>query len=128
MQDPSSLQHPSTKPPKKGATGRGGEGSVREENKGGDGRKKQEGPLGKSQKMWFGKEDLIPMAIRGLCWLHQATGPTHSRGSTEKNNCLVPCTKMIEDLGGQTKMIDSWFSNAGATSGPEARGRLRGSM
>lgn len=92
------------------------------------GEKRQEEPLGKSQKMWFGKEDLIPMAIRGLCCLHQATGLTHSRGSTERNNCLVPCTKMMEDLGGQTEMIDSWFSNAGGTSGPEARGRLGGSM
>lgn len=52
----------------------------------------------------------------------------HSRGSTERNNALVPCTKMIEELGGQTEMIDSWFSNAGATSGPEARALLRGSV
>lgn len=59
MQDPSSLQHPSTKPPKKGKTGRGGEGSVREENKGGDGRKRTGGTIRKKSEdvVWKRRPD-----------------------------------------------------------------------
>lgn len=47
MQGPSSPQHLSPEPLKKGKTGRGGEGSGREENEGGVGEKGGEVPLGK---------------------------------------------------------------------------------
>lgn len=96
---------------------------------GGDERKGMEGPIRKKPKrIGVGKRPRFNGHSGSV--LTPPGSRAHMRDSAERNNWegVLSCAKMMEELGGQTEMTDSWFSNSGATSIPGAKGLPRGSM